>query len=248
VLFDSTDVPSPLSDPTHGQRASLSVAPTLSRGSPNATFFVTQASFAQYLDLRSLLHTQPGRSVLALRLLAATAFGASTTDEFFEETETLPSGKMVTKTVQVPVPNLPPDQRFYAGGSGTVRGYRYQSVGPEFPDGNPVGGTAMNAVNIEFRQRIGNNFGAAAFIDAGEVSEKLTAFNGLLHGGRCSSSNPLTGAGSIPTGSSCWAVGVGAGPRYYTPIGVLRFDIAVPTFRRSNDDRFEVYIGLGQAF
>lgn len=235
VLFDSTDLASPLADATHGQRASLSVAPTLSRGEPNTTFFVTQASFAQYLDLRSLLRTQPGRSVLALRLIASSAFGASEVDETVD-------GKPVR------VPNLPPDQRFYAGGSGTVRGYRYQSVGPEFPDGNPVGGTAMNAVNIEFRQRIGTNFGAALFADAGEVSEKLTPFNGLLHGGRCNSSNPLAGAGSTPNGSSCWAVGVGGGPRYYTPIGVLRFDIAVPTFRRSNDDRFEVYIGLGQAF
>jgi len=235
VLYDSTDLSSPLADPAHGQRASLSVAPTLSRGQPNTRFLVTQASLAQYFDLRRLLRTEPGRSVLALRLLAASAFGAT------EVAETV-DGQPVR------VPNLPPDQRFYAGGSGTVRGYRYQSVGPEFPDGNPVGGTAMNAVNVEFRQRIGTSFGAALFADAGEVSEKLTAFNGLLHGGRCSSSNPLAGVGSAPNGSSCWAVGVGAGPRYYTSIGVLRFDIAVPTFRRSNDDRFEVYIGLGQAF
>jgi translocation and assembly module TamA len=43
-------------------------------------------------------------------------------------------------------------------------------------------------------------------------------------------------------------VGVGAGARYYTPIGPLRLDFAVPTSRRSNDDKFEIYIGLGQAF
>jgi translocation and assembly module TamA len=223
VLYDSTDVPSPLADATHGLRASLSLAPTLSRGQPNSTFYVTQASFASYLDLGHLLHA-----------LAASAFGASETDEMVD-------GKPVA------VPDLPPDQRFYAGGSGTVRGYRYQTVGPEFPDGNPVGGTAMNAVNVEFRQRFGESFGAALFADAGEVSERLTPFNGLLHGGRCSSSNPLAGAGAAPGSNSCWAVGVGGGPRYYTSIGVLRLDFAVPTIRRSNDDRFEVYIGLGQA-
>ena len=43
-------------------------------------------------------------------------------------------------------------------------------------------------------------------------------------------------------------IGVGAGVRYYTPIGPIRFDIAVPTKRYNTDDRFEIYIGLGQAF
>jgi translocation and assembly module TamA len=247
VLYDSTDLPSPLADPTHGQRGALSVAPTLSRGEPNSTFYITQASIADYIDLHRILRTDPGRSVLALRVLAASAFGASTDEETIEETVDV-NGKSVSEPMVVRVPNLPPDQRFYAGGSGTVRGYRYQAVGPEFMDGNPVGGTAMDAINVEFRQRIGTNFGAAVFADAGNVSEKLTPFNGLLHGGRCSSSNPLQGPGVTQSGASCWAVGVGTGVRYYTPIGVLRLDFAVPTFRRSNDDRFEVYIGLGQAF
>jgi translocation and assembly module TamA len=48
--------------------------------------------------------------------------------------------------------------------------------------------------------------------------------------------------------------GAGAGVRYYTPIGPIRLDIAVPIQRRSGagvanpDDAFEIYIGLGQAF
>jgi translocation and assembly module TamA len=36
--------------------------------------------------------------------------------------------------------------------------------------------------------------------------------------------------------------------RYYTPIGPIRFDVAVPVGRRRGEDSFEVYIGLGQAF
>jgi len=43
-------------------------------------------------------------------------------------------------------------------------------------------------------------------------------------------------------------IGVGFGVRYYTPIGPIRLDIAVPTKRRSGDDSFEIYIGLGQAY
>ena len=123
-----------------------------------------------------------------------------------------------------------------------MRGYRYQSVGPEFPDGNPIGGTALAAVNIEFRQRFGRNWGAAVFADAGQVGEKLSPYSDLIHGGRCGSSTATQNL------TNCWAVGVGGGPRYYTPIGVLRFDVAVPTYRRENDDRFAIYIGIGQAF
>jgi len=229
ILYDSTNVPSPLSDATHGLRSSLTAAPTRSQGHLDTTFYITQFSLACYLDLHRLFHSDPGRSVLALRTLLASAPGATVS------TRTIDG-------VEVSVPDLPPDQRFYAGGSGTVRGYRYQSVGPEFPDGNPVGGTALSAINIEFRQRFGTNFGAALFVDAGQVGEKLSPFSDLIHGGRCGSSAATQGT------TNCWAVGVGGGPRYYTPIGVLRFDVAVPTYRRPNDDRFEVYIGLGQAF
>jgi translocation and assembly module TamA len=226
VLYDSTDLPSPLADATHGVRASLSVAPTSAHGQTTRTFYITQFTIAEYLDLSHLFHAETGRSVLALRALLASAFGAT-------ETVTTVDG-----VPGVTIPNLPPDQRFYAGGSGTVRGYRYQSVGPEFPDGTPIGGTALTAVNVEFRQRIGTSFGAALFVDAGKVGEQLNP----VHGARCSASTPSHST------TDCWAVGVGGGVRYYTPIGVLRLDLAVPTVRRPNDDRFEVYIGLGQAF
>jgi translocation and assembly module TamA len=235
VLYDSTDLPSPLLDPTHGLRASFSLAPTLSRGQPNATFFVTQASIADYLDFSRLFREALGRSVLALRAIAASALGASDVEEIVDGHAVL-------------VPDLPPDQRFYAGGSGTVRGYRYQSVGPQFPDGNPVGGTAMTALNVEFRQRIAQSFGAAVFADAGEVTDKLSTLSGLIHGKRCSAATPLEGTASAQGTPTCYTVGVGVGARYYSPIGAIRLDFAVPTFRRSNDDRFEVYIGLGQAF
>jgi translocation and assembly module TamA len=227
VLYDSTDLASPLMDATHGLRASLTLAPTRSHGQLNTTFYVTQFSIADYLDLHRLFRTEAGRSVLALRALVASAFGAT---ESVHTIDGVPG---------VAVPDLPPDQRFYAGGSGTVRGYRYQSVGPEFPDGSPIGGTALAAINVEFRQRFGTNFGAVLFADAGEVGEQVS---GLFRGGRCSASTPSQST------ANCWALGVGGGVRYYTPLGALRLDLAVPTFRRPNDDRFEVYIGLGQAF
>jgi len=119
---------------------------------------------------------------------------------------------------------MPPDQRFYAGGNGTVRGYRYQSIGPRFPDRQPTGGTAVSAASIELRQRFMENYGVAAFLDAGQVS---------------ADGNPF---------SKKWQAGAGVGLRYYTSIGPIRLDVAVPLSRQAGDDSFELYIGLGQAF
>jgi translocation and assembly module TamA len=204
VLYNTTGLESPLQDATHGMRVALSITPTFSFGRPSTQFFVNQATASLYLDMNDIgLNKNPGRSVLALRALAGLAAGAS---QF----------------------SLPPDQRFYAGGSGTIRGYRYQSVGTLFPNGNPVGGTAIHAGTIEFRQRIGTNFGTAFFVDGGNVSKNLSPFNGELR------------------------FGAGLGVRYYTPIGPIRVDVALPIQRRTTgpnpDDAFEIYIGLGQAF
>jgi translocation and assembly module TamA len=44
-------------------------------------------------------------------------------------------------------------------------------------------------------------------------------------------------------------VGVGAGVRYYTSIGPIRLDLALPTKPTAiQNQSFQVYIGLGQAF
>jgi translocation and assembly module TamA len=198
--YDSTNLPTPLEDPRHGFRGSLSVTPTLAIGHPNAKFLITQVRVATYFDLNNLLPIAPGRSVLAARALAGIAQGA---------------GEL----------SLPPDQRFYAGGTSTIRGYGYQLVGPVFPQTDiPVGGTAIMAGGLEFRQRFYSSWGAVAFVDAGQVSASLKPLHSDVR------------------------VGAGAGMRYYTPIGPIRFDIAVPVSRRPGEDSFEVYIGLGQAF
>jgi len=192
--YDNTGVSDPLQDPLHGLRASLAVTPTQAFGAENVAFVIVQASSSAYFDLSG-----DGRSVLAMRGLAGGVWGASNLD-------------------------LPPDQRLYAGGSPTVRGYRYQSIGPLFPDGDPIGGTAIDAAGIEFRQRLFGKFGAVAFVDAGQANADGVPFAGTVR------------------------VGAGGGLRYYTPIGAVRVDAAVPLTRLPNGDRFEIYIGLGQAF
>jgi translocation and assembly module TamA len=211
VSYDSTNLALPVDDPTHGMRDSVSIVPTLSLGHSDAIFVITTVKAAAYFDLDHLLHTDAGRSVLAVRALIGVAEGAT------ED-------------------SLPPDQRFYGGGSASIRGYPYQGVGPYFPivaaNGSvvgattyPVGATTISAAGVEYRQRIGQRWGAAFFVDGGKVGDNLSLDPNDLF------------------------IGVGAGVRYYTPIGPIRLDIAVPLKRYDSDPQaFQVYIGLGQAF
>lgn len=200
LKYDSTDS---LLDPTTGIRAAASVTPIQALAFTSSvsvstrrpdTFVVMQLSGSSYLDLG-----EPSRSVLALRGMVGDVQGAGQMD-------------------------LPPDKRFYAGGSTTVRGYKYQSIGPQTYSGKPLGGTAMAAGTIEFRQRILEDYGVVAFADVGQVNTSALPFTGI------------------------WRLGAGVGARYYTTFGPIRVDVALPVVKQNNGGSFEVYIGLGQAF
>ncbi|MGD0960301.1 MAG: BamA/TamA family outer membrane protein [Methylomonas sp.] len=185
---------SPL-DPTKGIIANASLTPTqFFAGGASKQFVLMQASASTYLDMG-----EPGRSVLALRGLVGASGGASQ----FE---------------------LPPDKRLYAGGSATVRGYKFQSIGPEFADGKPQGGTAIAAGSVELRQRLFDNYGFVLFADAGQVSANALPF------------------------TNSWQIGAGIGGRYYTSFGPIRVDVALPVNPQPGSGSFEVYVGLGQAF
>jgi translocation and assembly module TamA len=183
-----------LLNPTHGGRVALTLTPTQSLTGRGGTFLIAQVAGSTYLDLSG-----NGRSVIALRGLLGDALNA---DES----------------------SLPPDLRFYAGGSGTVRGYRYQSVGPQFPDGTPIGGTQITAGGIEYRQRFLQNWGFTLFTDAAEVTARGVSF-------------PVK-----------YGVGAGAGLLYFTSIGPIRAQFAVPAVKLPNSGSFELYVGIGQAF
>ena len=124
------------------------------------------------------------------------------------------------------VEHIPGALRYYAGGGGSVRGYKYQSLGQRNAQGDPLGGLSFNVLSVEARIKLTENLGIVPFVDAGMVYD-----------------TPWPKFGD----DLCWAGGLGF--RYYTPIGPVRLDVAVPLDDRNDDQQaFQVYISIGQAF
>ena len=120
--------------------------------------------------------------------------------------------------------DVPADRRLYAGGAGSIRGYGYKNVAPRNDKDEIIGGRSSVAMTAEIRYRLNEQLGLAAFVDAGNATTRIgPSFSDLK-------------------------TGVGLGVRYLTPVGPLRFDVAVPMQPGPGDPRVAVYVGLGQAF
>ncbi|MFP3912121.1 MAG: autotransporter assembly complex protein TamA [Desulfobacteraceae bacterium] len=122
--------------------------------------------------------------------------------------------------------DMPADLRFYAGGGGSVRGYAYQAAGPVQGD-IPLGGLSILTFSLEVRFKITESVGLVPFLDGGSAFlDRVPDFD---------SQHILYGAG--------------LGLRYYTAIGPIRVDAAVPINKRKGvDDSFQIYVSLGQSF
>ena len=114
-------------------------------------------------------------------------------------------------------------ERFRAGGSTTVRGYKDRSLGPLDDElSNTHRGDVLFIYNVELRFPLYNLVGGALFFDTGNVWDNLDAVD----------TDPLHSA-------------IGVGVRVDTPLGPLRFDYGVPLV---GDESPQINLGLGQAF
>jgi translocation and assembly module TamA len=62
--------------------------------------------------------------------------------------------------------------RFFAGGDRSVRGYRYQKLGPTDTTGAVAGGRYLLTANAEVDYLFFRNYGAAVFYDAGNAANE----------------------------------------------------------------------------
>jgi translocation and assembly module TamA len=189
------DTSDDLLNPTRGLRLSFSATALPTWLGSSQDVFSTQSVSSGYLNLLG-----KGDLVLAGRFAVANVFGGSLSD-------------------------LPADRRLYAGGGGSVRGYKFRSISPRDASGNFTGGRSSAEGSIELRYRFLNDYGIVPFFDAGSVSDRV-----------------------FPDFSEPIQYSAGIGLRYYTSVGPIRADFAVPLNRRSDDDKFGFYISIGQAF
>ncbi|MEL6317389.1 MAG: outer membrane protein assembly factor, partial [Pseudomonadota bacterium] len=123
------------------------------------------------------------------------------------------------------IEDVPLNRRLYSGGGGSVRGFEERFVGPLDAAGDPDGGRSALEAALELRAPVYGDLGAALFVDAGSVSEAIA-----------------------PDFAEGVQVGAGLGLRYRSPVGPIRVDLATPLNPRPEDDRFEIYFSIGQAF
>jgi len=116
---------------------------------------------------------------------------------------------------------VPIDERFFNGGSTTVRSFYETDLSPKDTENHPIGGVARSIFNIEYDVPIYGDLVGAAFLDAG-------------------------GTGNTPFDN--FASGIGGGFRYNLPIGPVRVDYAVNPAPRKNQSLSVISLSFGFAF
>lgn len=125
---------------------------------------------------------------------------------------------------------LPFFKNFYAGGTGSVRGYELSSLGPRDLTDLSLGGTRRVVGNIELMMPF-----------PGMEKEKSLRLSGFLDGGA------IYGSGDLP-GSAGMRYSAGAALVWISPMGPLKLSYGVPLNKQPQDKLQKVQFTLGSLF
>lgn len=196
-VFFTHDTRSNILDPTNGHEIKTEITPFFNSHEETKPFAKAQISASSYFLVPTIMSP-----VLAVRAATGSIF-------------------------DVKLDTLPYTERFFVGGSGSLRGYVPQMASNLTSANNPIGGRSFLETSIELRLRATESVGVVGFFDSG------FAYPNKI----------------IPLKNQKILHGAGIGFRYITDFGPLRFDLAFPLKRRKFiDHAWQAYFGIGQNF
>jgi outer membrane protein assembly factor BamA len=207
-------------DATRGEFLSVDYAVALRQLGGNLSFNRFQATYRRYYKLNSFRN-----AVLAGNVTLGVA-------NLFNPRDRDGNGKIDEVDLTLPI-----SERFFSGGSTTLRGFNFEEAGPRqvvipegpFRDQNkkivflnpftvPVGGNALAIVNLEARIPLTKSFQAVPFYDGGNVFRRV----GDLFGKNNTTTvapGDIMGAINAANLRAHWTNTVGLGFRIQTPLG-----------------------------
>ncbi len=121
--------------------------------------------------------------------------------------------------------NAPVFERFYGGGAGSVRGFKYRGISPR-SGGDPIGGKLMLFAGAEYTfPLLGEHLRGVVFLDTGTVEDSFTI--------------------------TTYRASIGAGVRWIVPIFgpiPMSFEFAVPLSKSDEDETQAFGFSLGMTF
>lgn len=120
---------------------------------------------------------------------------------------------------------VPIDERYFLGGSTTVRSFNERELGNPSANAYPIGGSAYSLANLETDFPLWQNLRGALFFDTGSLAPK---------------------GSEIPL--SDFRHATGAGLRYTLPVGLVRLDVGVNPDRRPSEHWGAAHLSFGFAF
>jgi outer membrane protein insertion porin family len=203
-------------------------------------YFVSSIGFFHTLDLRDS-PVVPTRGLILGQTFEVATNGIGSEIELFRTTQRasyfIPIGKTLLELgaraglvrplekSTGDITAIPIDERFFNGGSTTVRSFGERDLGPHDHRGHPLGGEFYTVFNVEYTFPLYGELQGAVFFDAGNLLPDAD--------------NP---------GFDDMRYAIGAGLRYKLPIGPIRLDYGVNPDPREHEDMGAFHFSFGFAF